>query len=408
MARPTDNSLKYYNQDTKDDDNLQYVEAMHGLPGYAIVHKLWKHIYGGPGGYYCEWSNINKMLFCKNNAIDIQLLEEVLATCYSDDIKIFDKNLSDSLQILTSKGIQKRWSKIVKEAGRKISMVKEIHRLICLEGDTLPVTHQETTPPMQLIGEETTQSKVKQSIVNEIKETNIGANELPPQNPVLIESVNEMPLVLDQPTAALQKKNTRAEKFIAPTEDEAYEFFVKIIGSPKKPGYWPAKKCQEQASIFYNHYNANGWKQSNGLKLVDWHSAAHNWITRERTGKFDSPVQQPDVPAAVSIKTGSKDERELNYLYERWCEDASKVTVLSIDALHYDYLKRCGLVTFTTDDFKAIAEAAKQYMQLNAIEETNETVMKFKKRFGVLQFFKEKCSEGLESIFMPHESKYAS
>jgi len=170
MARPSDNSLKYYNQDTKDDDNLQYVEAQHGLMGYAVVHKLWKHIYGSPGGYYCEWSNINKSLFCKNHGITVVELDAILATCFEDGIQIFDKSMLENHKILTSRGIQKRWLKIVKECGRKHNTVEELYRLVSLHTDNPPILGEETTPPPVLIGTKTPQSKVKESKVKERKE----------------------------------------------------------------------------------------------------------------------------------------------------------------------------------------------------------------------------------------------
>ncbi|MDN3658921.1 hypothetical protein QWZ08_24975 [Ferruginibacter paludis] len=228
-----------------------------------------------------------------------------------------------------------------------------------------------------------------------------GANELPPPNPPLTTPLSEQPLISVQLVPA-QKKNARAEKFIPPTQEEAADFFVKIIGSPKKPGCWPSQKCQEQAGIFFNHYNANGWKQSNGLKLVDWHSAANNWVTRERSGNF-TPASAPaaEPAAAVSIRTGAKDEREINYLYERWCEDETKVTVLGLDALQYDYLKRCGRIQFTNEDFAIAAAKAKKYLAEHAVKDSDkeETVQKFKKRFGILHFFAQMKAEGTETIF---------
>lgn len=400
MARPTDNSLKYYNQDTKDDDNLQYIEALHSLQGYAIVHKLWKHIYGGPGGYYCEWSNINKMLFCKNNSIDIKLLEDVLKTCFSGDIKIFDRRLSNDLQILTSKGIQKRWSKIVKEAGRKIYLVKEEHRLICLDGDTLPINHQQTTPPLSLIGEETPQSKVKQSIENETKIKESGANKLPP--PPIIYNTETLK------TESERKRNTRPEKFIPPSLQEAITFFIKIIGNVKKPGHWAVNKCESEADKFINHYQANGWKQGKGKPIVDWQASCRNWITNEREGAFapQSKINTTEPIAAVSLPVQNKAHTEVNYLYERYCEDSLKVTVISVDASHYDLIKKAGLINFSEDKIAEIEQSAYDYLLGSAIPDNEETRLKFKKKFGVIEFFKEKSKQGLDIIFNHINEKY--
>ncbi|KAF0194115.1 MAG: hypothetical protein FD166_3573, partial [Bacteroidetes bacterium] len=154
MARPATNALNYYNRDVKDEDNLQYVEAVHGLIGYAIVDKLWKHIYGGPGGYYCEWTQINQMLFCKNTGITLEELTKILNTCFQTGIEIFSKEQYEKNQILTSSGTQKRWKKIVTEAGRRQNLIHPDYELNPILENTPAneLTGTETTPPVELSG----------------------------------------------------------------------------------------------------------------------------------------------------------------------------------------------------------------------------------------------------------------
>lgn len=178
MARPKTDALLYFNIDVKEDDNLKYIEALYGHIGYYVVHKLWKHIYGGPGGYYCEWGEINQRLFCKENAISIDKLKEIIETCFSDDVKLFNREMYLQHKILTSTGLQKRWKKIVTEAGRKNCTINTVYSLINTPAVVFPPL--QITPAVLLSGGlsvgngglnglETTQSKVKESKVKESK-----------------------------------------------------------------------------------------------------------------------------------------------------------------------------------------------------------------------------------------------
>jgi uncharacterized protein YdaU (DUF1376 family) len=37
---------------------------------------------------------------------------------------------------------------------------------------------------------------------------------------------------------------------------------------------------EKEASLFYNHYNSQGWVKSNNLAITDWYSIAINWIQK--------------------------------------------------------------------------------------------------------------------------------
>lgn len=44
---------------------------------------------------------------------------------------------------------------------------------------------------------------------------------------------------------------------------------------------------EEEADLFYNYYNSQGWRKSNGQYITSWKSAAANWINkRENDPKF--------------------------------------------------------------------------------------------------------------------------
>ena len=165
MARPRDNSLKYYNRDVHDDDNLRYIQSAHGLIGWAIVEKLRQKVYGSPGGYYMPWNAVTERIFCSDNKISLEEFKNVLDSCFLPDIGLFSKEMYEKHKILTSTGIQKRWRKIVTECKRKNSVLNEAYCLIPPEETTLP--------PVILpnISGGSTQSKVKEMKVKESRVT---------------------------------------------------------------------------------------------------------------------------------------------------------------------------------------------------------------------------------------------
>jgi hypothetical protein len=360
LARPANNSLSYYNQDTKDDDNLQYVEAMHGLTGYAIVHKLWKHIYGGPGGYYCEWNNINKMLFCKNNGIELKLLNEVLETCFGDEIGIFDKELAENSKILSSKGIQKRWSKIVKEAGRRSNTVQELHRLCSLDTEQPPDNPQITTPPLILKGTETPQSKVKKSKVNESKEKQSNA----PEAPVVVFSdflknnFSEAFLPIWQRWKDYKLREFKFKYKGFESESAAFDHLLEI-----------SKGDENSAVAIIKQSMAGGWKGFFELKI---------------------PITKASLPvsAIASNATDGNGKRGLNFLYERYCENPTQVTFISIDVGDYDLLKRQALINFTEAQTKDIHDRTMEFLIEKNKDQNQTNVTNFMKKFGVIEYFR--------------------
>lgn len=361
MARPSENSLKYYNRDTKDDDNLQYVEAMHELIGYAIVDKLWKHIYGCPGGYYCEWSEINQRLFCKNNGISIEKLFEILNTCFEEDIEIFSREMYEKHKILTSSGVQKRWLKIVKEAGRKNCHIKEEYRIIDIDAmeTTPPVILKSVLPPDNptaaivsppVTPPETTQSKVKE---NKVKENKLEQGA--PAEPAHVQKT---------------ERRKRKENFIPPTRGEVQKLFIEKISER-----WGESKSKTEADECFDHYTANGWIQGKGKPIVDWEAACRNWIRRELSGDFSNktsstgsntnkPVPTPGYPAQpkpveTKLSEEEKDLKTQEFINDLYAE--YQVGTLRFEFIPtgvYDYLKKVGLMKMlqtTTDQIMILA-----------------------------------------------------
>lgn len=69
-----------------------------------------------------------------------------------------------------------------------------------------------------------------------------------------------------------------AAKFIPPTKEEAYKYFIHHGGTTKL------------ADAFINHFTSNGWKVGGKAPMVDWKAAANNFIDRDRTPHSPTPL----------------------------------------------------------------------------------------------------------------------
>lgn len=164
MARPLKEGVDYFSLDCYMDDKIKMIQAEFGLKGFAIVVKLWQTIYR-EHGYYCEWNEEKKLLFASEEGADCGpgLINEIVQACIRRDI--FSKKLFDKYQILTSRGIQKRYLSITAkrkkaETKKEYSLVEVAHNSINDDNNRVNVGKN------QVNSVDNTQSKVKESKVN--------------------------------------------------------------------------------------------------------------------------------------------------------------------------------------------------------------------------------------------------
>lgn len=102
--------LDYFPLNCQLDEKFELIEAEFGLTGFAVVVKLLQRIYG-EHGYYCEWTNEVEMIFARQLAMsreDVNLIVQA-----SVRRGIFSEDLFRKFEVLTSKGIQKRFLEAV-------------------------------------------------------------------------------------------------------------------------------------------------------------------------------------------------------------------------------------------------------------------------------------------------------
>jgi len=116
MARPTKTGLDYFPLDTDidQDDKVMLIESEHGLKGFAVLVKLLMRIYDN--GYFYEWSKKQQLLLSKRINVDVNEINVIINSCI--EWGFFDKYMLETYEILTSRGIQKRFLEATKRRNR--------------------------------------------------------------------------------------------------------------------------------------------------------------------------------------------------------------------------------------------------------------------------------------------------
>lgn len=125
MARPVKQGLDYFPLDVNIDINLQLIEAEFGLTGFAVVVKLLQMIYG-ERGYYCEYTREVALLFGRQIGLGGNAVSEIVTASIKRGI--FDQEMFDKYEILTSAEIQKTYFEAVNR--RRLIEVKNEYLLI--------------------------------------------------------------------------------------------------------------------------------------------------------------------------------------------------------------------------------------------------------------------------------------
>lgn len=121
MARPIEEGLDYFPLDVNTDEKLDLIEAEFGLNGFAVIIKLYQWIYAR--GYYCKWTEEVALLFARKRCgVGGNVVSEIIAAAIKRDI--FNKVLYEKYQILTSRGLQKRYFEAIARRV-KINVIKQ-------------------------------------------------------------------------------------------------------------------------------------------------------------------------------------------------------------------------------------------------------------------------------------------
>ena len=176
MARPTKTGLEYFplDVDMDQDDKLFFIEAKHGLIGFAIVVRLLMLIY--KEGYYKQYTEDKEaFMLAKRLSVEVNVLNNIINDCINEDI--FNKKLFEQYGILTSRGIQKRYLEACARR-KEVNIFKEYCLIDPKNYKNLvfeyinPVIVDINPDKCNTVSAETPQSKVKESKEKESKEKN--------------------------------------------------------------------------------------------------------------------------------------------------------------------------------------------------------------------------------------------
>jgi len=223
MARPIKTGLDYFPLDVVIDDDVELLEAECGLVGFAILIKLWQKIFSN--GYFIEWNEDNAMLFARKINAELTLVNTVVNVCLRRDL--FDKTTFNDYNVLTSKGIQKRYFKICNDAKRKGLVMTKEYQLINTE--LIGVN----TELIALNPELSTQSKVKESKPKKINKSN--------------------------------------SRFTPPTLEEVKAYCIE-------------RKNKVDAEKFIDFYESKGWMVGKN-KMKSWEASVRTWEKKDSDKK---------------------------------------------------------------------------------------------------------------------------
>lgn len=164
------NGINYFPLNVHLDDKFELIEAEFGLKGFAIVVKLFQKIYGQQG-YYCEWTEDVALLFGKSVGLGGDAVSEIVRAAIKRGI--FDSELYDKYQILTSRGIQERYFEAVSrrkevEVRKEYLLIKvdQIYKNVRILNENVNISSKNVNISEQKKVEE---SKVKEKKVEERK-----------------------------------------------------------------------------------------------------------------------------------------------------------------------------------------------------------------------------------------------
>ena len=229
MARPEKKWLDYFSMDVEKDNKIKFLKAKFWLVWFAMYVELLQFIY--KEWYYIEFMDDNMLLFMSETWLKEEETKLMLEFMLLKDL--FNKSIFDKYWILTSTGIQKRYAEGTKK--RNNIVVEKAIRIVWNYDhiglkDTLTELKEELTG---LKYPESTQSKVKESKVNKIKENNILVPEI---NPIPTGNKSEQPENFPTYNNTIYNKNIiYSLDFIS---DDVKELFIAFVEIRKKREKW--------------------------------------------------------------------------------------------------------------------------------------------------------------------------
>jgi hypothetical protein len=166
MGRQVKTGLDYFPFEIKffNDIKVRKLIKYQGGRSVVIYACLLCNIY--ERGYYMVWDNELPFLVSEITGFEEGYIKEVINCCFS--VGLFDKNLREKSNVITSKGIQERYDTISKLSKRK-NQIKEFSLINSEETSIYSEEISINSEEIPINSGESAQSKVKKRKVKEIK-----------------------------------------------------------------------------------------------------------------------------------------------------------------------------------------------------------------------------------------------
>jgi hypothetical protein len=210
-------------------------------------------------------------------------------------------------------------------------------------------------------------------------------------------SSNETPAEVEVEKEVEQKKNTAPAARTSPGDkEERIEFPIgwnqafteqwDIWKKYKLEQFKFKYKSVKSESAGINELFTLSAKNTSTAMAIIAQSMANTWrglFKLKNIQEIGTSVQN----AAPTVPKIDKIVQEINYLYERYLED--KCTIISIDCLHWEFLKKQKLINFSKEQFGAIQNKAINHLAEKGISTTDEAMKPILQKIGVLEFFEQ-------------------
>lgn len=270
MARPKKTGLDYFPFDVDffDDEKIVAIAGEFGLKGEIAAIKLLCAVYRN--GYFIEWSEMLKMKMLRSlPGISPELLDQIVNRLVKWDF--FDKGLFDSVRVLSSKGIQRRFLSI---ARKRMKMDKYPYWLF--PAPETPCAGEFLPPEME-------QEKGAENTLHSFPapEMRVFAPETPLERGFL---PPEMP---QSKVKKIKKYSTDVESKESPSSPSPYSLTIEEeISTLKGDGIWldtlqvlhhmNVDRLKEKLDEFRLHCAAEGLESHDDLKDAKQHF--NNWL----------------------------------------------------------------------------------------------------------------------------------
>lgn len=265
MARPNKIGLDYFPLDVDifEDEKVSAISGEFGIKGEITVIKLLCAIYRN--GYFILWNDLLKFKLLRSlPGISTELIESIVNRLVIWEF--FDKHLFDSVKVLTSRGIQKRYF----EASKRRKIEGELpYLLINVCNNVVNVCNNPFSDSINASKKLTKESKVKERKENKekIQKKADGAA-------FLSDHTAYDPVNLQSGDAAIEERKSSAQK-----KESGTRFNPPAV--EEVAAYCAERRNNVDAQAWWDFYQSKGWMVGKN-KMKDWKAAVRTWEQRHK------------------------------------------------------------------------------------------------------------------------------